>query len=161
MEIPLAWITVSPFSRDNISLVIYFISTPWFRIFWIINCTFLIGFPIVYKGKYTPHCGITTNNCWCAFLTYGRNRIIQICKGISNLKAGLDYCEDPAWVCESLNFCFPAQTEFSWLAEKPSHCNWTNSLVNADSFYANFTNTTFQKIPIPYLTLTMKQKFLH
>ena len=37
----------------------------------------------------------------------------------------------------------------------------TNSLVNADSFYANFTNTTFQKIPIPHLTHTMQQKFLH
>ena len=24
---------------------------------------------------------------------------------------------------------------------------YTNSLVNADSFYANFTNTTFQKEP--------------
>ena len=28
---------------------------------------------------------------------------------------------------------------------------YTNSLVNADSFYANLTNTTFQKIPIPHL----------
>ena len=37
----------------------------------------------------------------------------------------------------------------------------TNSLVNADSFYANFTNTTFQKIPIPHLTRPMRQKFLH
>ena len=39
--------------------------------------------------------------------------------------------------------------------------NYTNTLVNADSFYANFTNTTFQKIIIPHLTRTMKQKFLH
>ena len=39
--------------------------------------------------------------------------------------------------------------------------DYTNSLVNADLFYANFTNTTFQKIPIPHLTRTMKQKFLH
>ena len=31
---------------------------------------------------------------------------------------------------------------------------YTNSLVNADSFYPNFTNTTFQKIPIPHLTRT-------
>ena len=38
---------------------------------------------------------------------------------------------------------------------------YTNSLVNTDSFYMNFTNTTFQKIPIPHLTRTMKQKFLH
>ena len=45
---------------------------------------------------------------------------------------------------------------FSWWC-----CSYTNSLVNADSFYANFTNTTFQKIPIPHLTRTMKQKFLH
>ena len=38
---------------------------------------------------------------------------------------------------------------------------YTNSLVNANLFYANFTNTTFQKIPIPHLTRTLKQKFLH
>ena len=30
---------------------------------------------------------------------------------------------------------------------------YTNSLLNADSFYANFTDTNFQKIPIPHLTL--------
>ena len=30
--------------------------------------------------------------------------------------------------------------------------NYTNSLVNADSFYANITNMTFQKIPSPHLT---------
>ena len=49
----------------------------------------------------------------------------------------------------------------SWA--NPSHAilQYTNSLVNADSFYANFTNTTFQKIPIPHLTRTMKRKFLH
>ena len=35
---------------------------------------------------------------------------------------------------------------------------YTKSLVNANSFYANFTNTTFQKSPIPHLTCTMKQK---
>ena len=29
------------------------------------------------------------------------------------------------------------------------------------SFYANFTNTTFQKILIPHLKRTLKQKFLH
>ena len=34
--------------------------------------------------------------------------------------------------------------------------NYTNSFVNADSFYANLTNTTFHKIPIPPLTRTMK-----
>ena len=38
---------------------------------------------------------------------------------------------------------------------------YTNSLVNADLFYENFTNTTFQKIPIPHLTHIMKQKFLY
>ena len=37
----------------------------------------------------------------------------------------------------------------------------TNSLVNADSLYANFSNTTFQKVPIPHLKRPMKQKFLH
>ena len=37
----------------------------------------------------------------------------------------------------------------------------TNSLVNADSFYANFANIPFKKIPVPHLTHTIKQKFLH
>ena len=41
------------------------------------------------------------------------------------------------------------------------HLLYTNSLVNVDSFYTNFNNTTFQKFPIPNLTRTMKQKFLH
>ena len=35
---------------------------------------------------------------------------------------------------------------------------YTKSLVNTKSFYANFTNTHFQKIPIPYLTRTMKPR---
>ena len=38
---------------------------------------------------------------------------------------------------------------------------YTNSLVNADSFYTNFTNMTIQKIPISHLTRTMKHKSLH
>ena len=38
---------------------------------------------------------------------------------------------------------------------------YTKSLVNTNSFYTNFTNTHFQKVPIPHLTRTMKQKFLH
>ena len=38
---------------------------------------------------------------------------------------------------------------------------YTNSLVNADLFYVNFTNMTFQKNPIPHLTLTMTKKFPH
>jgi hypothetical protein len=32
--------------------------------------------------------------------------------------------------------------------------NYTNSLVKEDLFYTNFTNMTFQKIPIPHLTHT-------
>ena len=38
---------------------------------------------------------------------------------------------------------------------------YTKSLVNTNSFYTNFTNTHFQKVPIPHLTRTMKQKFFH
>ena len=38
---------------------------------------------------------------------------------------------------------------------------YTKSLVNTNLFYMNFTNTHFQKVPIPHLTRTMKQKFLH
>ena len=36
--------------------------------------------------------------------------------------------------------------------------DYTNSLVNGDSSYKNFTNTTFQKFPISHLTRTMIQK---
>ena len=45
-------------------------------------------------------------------------------------------------------------------SHNPSKCKYTNSLVNADSFHPNFTETTFEKIPISHLTRTMKQKFL-
>ena len=38
---------------------------------------------------------------------------------------------------------------------------YTKSLVNTNLFYTNFTNTHFKKVPIPHLTHTMKQKFLH
>ena len=38
---------------------------------------------------------------------------------------------------------------------------YTKSLVNTNLVYTNFTNTHFQKVPIPHLTRTMKQKFLH
>ena len=48
-------------------------------------------------------------------------------------------------------------TIFACLASKIIDVrNYTNSLVNADWFYAKFTNTTFQKIPIPHLTHTIK-----
>ena len=39
--------------------------------------------------------------------------------------------------------------------------HYTKSLFNTNSFYTNFTNTHFEKVPIPHLTRTMKQKFLH
>jgi hypothetical protein len=45
--------------------------------------------------------------------------------------------------------------------ELRTYDDYTDSLVNADSFYANFTDTNFQKIPIPHIKRTMKQKFLH
>ena len=32
-------------------------------------------------------------------------------RGVSDLKARLDYCADPARSCEILNFYFPARTE--------------------------------------------------
>ena len=38
---------------------------------------------------------------------------------------------------------------------------YTNSLVNTNLVNTNFTNTHFQKVSIPHLTRTMKQKFLH
>ena len=36
-----------------------------------------------------------------------------------------------------------------------SCCRCTKSLVNTISFYTNFTNTHFQKVPIPHLTLNV------
>ena len=33
------------------------------------------------------------------------------CKGVSDLKAALEYCEDLARSCQNLNFCSPVQTE--------------------------------------------------
>ena len=38
---------------------------------------------------------------------------------------------------------------------------YTKSLVNTNLVNTNFANTHFQKVPIPHLTRTMKQKFLH
>ena len=38
---------------------------------------------------------------------------------------------------------------------------YTKSLVNTNLVHTNFTNKHFQKVPIPHLTRTMKQKFLH
>ena len=51
-----------------------------------------------------------------------------------------------------------ALSEWEFMIKKSIY---TNSLVNVDSFYTNFTNTTFQKFPIPHLTRPMGQKFLH
>ena len=63
-------------------------------------------------------------------------------------------------------FIFQATTRLDALFKKLRSLNdrkeiYTNSLVNADLFYANFTNTTFQKEPrcmyltrIPSLTHT-------
>ena len=35
----------------------------------------------------------------------------DIDEGVSDLKARMDYREDPAKSCENLNLCFPAQTQ--------------------------------------------------
>ena len=45
---------------------------------------------------------------------------------VSNLKACLDYCEDPAWSCEDLNFCIPAQMVCS--------IDWKAIVVNLNVF---------------------------
>jgi hypothetical protein len=39
------------------------------------------------------------------------DNLLTVRKGVSDLKARLDYCEDPTRSCENLNFCFPAQTD--------------------------------------------------
>jgi hypothetical protein len=40
-------------------------------------------------------------------------------KGVSDLKARLDYCKDPARNCENLDFCFPSQNRTILLADEP------------------------------------------
>ena len=52
-------------------------------------------------------------------------------------------------------------SEESRIHSSSKKLRYTNSLVNADSFYSDLTNSTFQKIPISCLTQTMKHKFLH
>ena len=65
--------------------------------------------------------------------------------------------------CDRLeNFC---HHHFSWkLFPDFQVYKYTNFVVNADSFYANFTYRTFQKIPITYLKVRMslwKNRFSH
>ena len=59
------------------------------------------------------------------------------------------------------HFGWVTWTVHNWFLHQSSQkgFQYTNSLVNADSFYSNFTNKTFQKIPIP--SRSMSQKFLH
>ena len=81
-------------------------------------------------------------------------------------KFHLECCENVEitrkFECPTLGWKYPRQM-LTMVSVLESHAlsMYTNSLVNADSFYANFNNTTFQKVPIPHLTRPMKQKFLH
>ena len=50
---------------------------------------------------------------------------------------------------------------FSELLSLVVEGTYTESLVNTNLVYTNFTNTHFQKDPIPHLTRTMEQEFLH
>ena len=56
---------------------------------------------------------MTNTNFWeYLFRSGARKMACNLYKrGVSDLKAHLDYCEDPARSCENLNFNFPAQTE--------------------------------------------------
>jgi hypothetical protein len=38
---------------------------------------------------------------------------VSLSVGVSDFKARLDYCEDPARSCENVDFIFPAQTKRS------------------------------------------------
>ena len=67
-------------------------------------------------------------------------------------------CKDEQCDCDS---DWSSQVDCSGNITSPSFNMYTKSLVNTNLFYMNSTNTHFQKIPIPHLTRTMKQKFLH
>ena len=60
------------------------------------------------------------------------------------------YCRDFGLICIHLLCKVTAALDLI----NPFYLLWqyTNSLVNADSFYANFTDMNFRKIPIPHLT---------
>ena len=83
--------------------------------------------------------------------TNGKTLLHHLLSGKNSLFSGTQLYSHKLFV--SLNF-----TEILSLH---LYTHYTNSLVNADSFYENFTITTFQKIPIPHLTRPMRQKFLH
>ena len=69
------------------------------------------------------------------------------------------YCRDFVLICIHLLCKVTAALDLI----NPFYLLWqyTNSLVNADLFYANFTDPTFRKIPIPHLIRPVKQIFLH
>ena len=47
------------------------------------------------------------------------------------------------------------------LVAPPDLGKFNGTVYTKTKFYTNFTNMHFQNIPIPHLTRTMKQKFLH
>ena len=51
------------------------------------------------------------------------------------------------------NLFWPFLRILSQTSNKIHRDTYTKSLVNTNSFYTNFTNTHFQKVPIPHLTL--------
>ena len=53
------------------------------------------------------------------------------------------------------------QLKFSDFSCESIPFTYTKSLVNTNLVNTNFTYSHFQKVPIPHLTRTMKQKFLH
>ena len=105
--------------------------------------------------RYLTFCGIGLQNAQLfevSILEYKKNKV-RMC----NNKGHWKY-ENPS-ICEHLWLKNYMRIFLKYQCFIPPLS--TNSLVNADSFYANFTNADFQKIPIPHLTRTMKQKFLH
>jgi hypothetical protein len=53
---------------------------------------------------------------------------------VSDLKARLDDCKEPARICENLNFCFPAQTQ-------PFHYKYSKS-----NFFDRFLDFSQQHV---------------
>ena len=82
----------------------------------------------------------------------------------------LEQCSNSTWFIDfrfvlGIDWCQHSLISYAWFhlsikaLQKLIRVQiYTNSF---NSFYANFSNTRFQKVPSPHLKLTIKQKFLH
>ena len=75
-------------------------------------------------------------------------------RGVSDLKASLDYCKDPARSCKDLNFSFPAKTElFYWVRNQCTYLNFFESCLIFLSSSMSFDPTLHDHRPFYLLIL--------